>query len=141
MACSNIREFSAVDFSIVGTVCKYSFSIAKLQGCCTEEAVAKHLDKPNTYARAFFVDFSSAFNTIQAAPQAVRLLLASPKQISQVTVLLQTAGFPPGFPFILLHSFYFLPQEALQDAEKHPHCMNLPLQCFAVRMVRFCSIQ
>ena len=28
-------------------------------------SVHKHLDKPNTYARLFFIDFSSAFNTIQ----------------------------------------------------------------------------
>ena len=28
--------------------------------------ISKHLDKPKTYARALFLDFSSAFNTIQA---------------------------------------------------------------------------
>ena len=48
------------------------YQFAYKQGCGTEDAVAtlvhiitKHLDKPKTYARALFLDFSSAFNTIQ----------------------------------------------------------------------------
>ena len=48
------------------------YQFAYKQGCGTENAVttlvhliAKHLDKHKTYARALFLDFSSAFNTIQ----------------------------------------------------------------------------
>ncbi|KAL2103161.1 hypothetical protein ACEWY4_000029 [Coilia grayii] len=48
------------------------YQFAYKQGRSTEDAVvalthiiSKHLDKPNTYARALFIDFSSAFNTIQ----------------------------------------------------------------------------
>ena len=48
------------------------YQFAYKQGRSTEDAVvtlvhiiSKHLDKPNTYARALFLDFSSAFNTIQ----------------------------------------------------------------------------
>ena len=45
---------------------------AHKQGCGAEDAVttlnlliARHLDKPRTYAKELFLDFSSAFNTIQ----------------------------------------------------------------------------
>lgn len=49
-----------------------SFQFAYKTGCGTEDAVAtlvhiitKHLDKPHNYVRALFLDYSSAFNTIQ----------------------------------------------------------------------------
>lgn len=48
------------------------FQFAYRQGRSTEDAVVtlvhlifRHLDKSNSYARALFIDFSSAFNTIQ----------------------------------------------------------------------------
>lgn len=49
--------------------CQFAYK----QGCGTEDAVvtlvhiiSKHLNNPNTYVRALFLDFSSAFNTIQS---------------------------------------------------------------------------
>jgi len=48
------------------------WQFAYKKGCSTEDAVAalvhiisKHLDKPKTIVRALFLDFSSAFNTVQ----------------------------------------------------------------------------
>ncbi len=60
--------------------CRGLIELSK-QGSSTEDAVAalvhiitKHLDKCNSYVRALFLDFSSAFDTIQVNTLVSKLM-------------------------------------------------------------------
>ena len=70
----------------------YQFAYTKERS--TEDAVLvlldrvlKHLDQPNTYARALFIDYSSAFNTIQPHHMINKLLALSVPQDQCLWVL------------------------------------------------------